>query len=185
MSDSDAYSKMPSGEARAADATEAKGERHERNRLITSRSEIESAMDGLLASATSLIRVFDRRIGSRFDAPKRIAVLRHLLLANRSNRIRIALHDVSNLVRDCPRLLALQRQFSHALAIHQTEPYLHAIADSIALADQHHCLHRFHQEHARASLIADDAEAVQPLSMRFEEIWQASHHAVGPSTLGL
>ena len=145
----------------------------------------ESALDELIANTTHTVRLFDRRIGGAFNAPRRYELLRQLLLAKRTNRVHIVLHETTNIVRDCPRLVLLLRQFSHGITIHQTLPAARRVYDPFAIADDARFVHRFHYDDVRAAATIGDVAATRTLLKRFDEIWQASAPAVAASTTGL
>jgi hypothetical protein len=111
--------------------------------------------------------------------------VRSFLLRSRANRLYVVLHDAGNLARDCPRMLNLLRQFSDAVAVHETEGQARRACDPVALADERDYLHRFHYDHARALLALDDPQGAHGLLQRFQEIWEASVPAVSATTLGL
>jgi hypothetical protein len=145
----------------------------------------EEALDELLANATSTVRIFDRVLGKGFNSPRRYDLLRELLLANRTNRVYVALHETANIVRDCPRLITLLKQFSHGLFIYQTLPAARRVYDPFAVADDTRFVHRFHHADVRGVATVGDVAATQLLMKRFDEIWQASAPAVSATTIGL
>jgi hypothetical protein len=145
----------------------------------------EEALDDLLANASHTVRIFDRRIGAAFNTQRRYELLRRLLLARRTNRVRIALHETANVVRDCPRLILLLRQFSHAISVHRTLPDARHVYDPFAVADDVRFVHRFHYNDIRGAAAIGDVAATQSLIKRFDEIWQASTPAVTANTAGL
>ncbi len=145
----------------------------------------EAALDELIAHATHTVRVFDKSIGRDFNTPQRYELIRRLLLASRANRVYIVLHGTTNIVRDCPRLMMLVRQFSHSLFIHQTLQAARGVYDPFAVADDARFVHRFHHADARGVATIGDVAATQLLLKRFEEIWQASTQAVTATTIGL
>jgi hypothetical protein len=152
---------------------------------LTGIAEYQAALDRLLARPQRTLRIFDRQLGRSFNAAVRQDLLRSFLLRSRANRVQIILHDASNLVRDCPRLINLLRQFSHAVAIQETEAHAKRVYDPFALADERDHLHRFHYEDARALLALDDPAGTQPFIDRFAELWEASSPAASGTTLGL
>ena len=147
--------------------------------------EYDHALDELITHSAHTIRLFDRRISSAFHSPQRYELLRRLLLARRTNRVRIVLHETGNIVRDCPRLLLLLRQFSHGIAIHRTLPAAHRVYDPFAIGDDTRFVHRFHYNDVRAAAVIGDVAATASLLKRFEEIWQASTPAVTAGKTGL
>jgi hypothetical protein len=149
-------------------------------------SEYRAAIDRLVARGRRTIRIFDRNLeGAGFNDASRFEALRSFLLLSRDNRLRIVLHDVALVQRDCPRLLLLLRQFSDAVSIHQTNQEARGIYDGILLADDAHYVHRFHFDHPRGEWVLNDIPRTQGLLRRFEEIWAASAAAVTATTLGL
>ena len=147
--------------------------------------EYEIALDTLLARPQRALRIFDRQLGASFNSADRHDLLRAFLLRSRGNRLYVVVHDASGLIRDCPRLANLLRQFSHAIAIHETEPEAKRVYDPLAIADEQDYLHRFHYEDSRALLALDDPQGAQNMLKRFTEIWEASAPAVSATTLGL
>src|SRR3990172_1835500 len=97
-------------------------ERMPGERPFEGRTAYEQALDELIANAAHTVRIFDRNIGRGFNSPQRCELLRRLLLARRANRVCLVLHDTANIVRDCPRLIVLLRQFSQGVRIRQTLP---------------------------------------------------------------
>lgn len=162
--------------------TPASDPRHEK---LTGNTEYEAALDRLLERPRRHLRIFDRQLGKGFNSIARQDLLRAFLLRNRANRVQIVLHDASNLVRDCPRLMNVLRQFSHAVAIHETEAHAKRVYDPFVLADDRDHLHRFHYDDSRALLALDDPAGTQPLLDRFEELWEASAPSSSATTLGL
>jgi len=154
-------------------------------RKLEGNAAYEEALDELIADATHTVRIFDRRISTAFNTPQRYELLRRLLLAKRTNRIRIVLHETGNIVRDCPRLMMLLRQFSHGLVIHQTLPAARGVYDPFAIADEARFVHRFHYNDVRGAATFGDVAATQLLRKRFEEIWQASAPTVTAHPSGL
>ena len=83
---------------------------------IDGNQEYEAALDTLFAQSGRMLRIFDRALSGAYNVPRRHELLRSFLLANRGARIQIVVHDASNLARDCPRLMNLVRDFSHAIS---------------------------------------------------------------------
>lgn len=145
----------------------------------------EQALDELIGNAARTVRIFDKNIGRGFNSPQRYELLRQLLLARRTNRVYIVLHETANIARDCPRLIMLLRQFSHAVSIHQTLPDARRVYDPFAVADDARFVHRFHYDDMRGVATVGDIAATGLLLKRYEEIWQASAPAVAATTIGL
>lgn len=154
-------------------------------RRLDGARDLAEGLDIVLRRARKSLRIFDNRLDRAFDHPERIAALRSVLRGDPTHRVRIVAHETANLAAECPRLLALQRQFATTLSIHQTEGQARRANDPIVVADDTACIHRFHFEQPGAALILDDPDAVRPLALRFEEIWESSALAVTGTVLGL
>ena len=152
---------------------------------LSGTKDYESAIDRVIALALGRVRIFDRRLGRDYNAQERVGLLRNFLLANPANRIAIVVHDADNIRTDCPRLVALQRQFGHALAIHRTQSLARGVYDPFCIADGSHYARRFHYNSMRGLLALNDPERTGDLVQRFQEIWEVSQPAVTPTTLGL
>ena len=145
----------------------------------------EAAVDRLIGMALGRIRIFDRQLNRSHNASARIAALRTFLLAAPSNRAAIVVHDAERIRTDCPRLVALQRHFAHAVSIHRTQSIARGVYDRFCVVDGSHYARRFHFDTLRGTLVLNDAEGAGELVQRFEEIWEASQPAVTGTTLGL
>lgn len=156
-----------------------------RLRKLDGASEYEAAFDTLLARKGRTLRIFDKQFGAAFGTSQRTHLLRGFLRASSAARVQIVLHEVSNLQRDCPRLISLLRQFSHAVEIHESEPQAKAVYDPFAVLDECHYVHRFHYDNPRALLGLDDPQGALVFVQRFAEIWEASTPAISGTTLGL
>jgi hypothetical protein len=156
-----------------------------RHTRLEGSTDFETALDTVIARATHRLRVFDRALGPRFDSARRHELLRGFLLANRANRLQIVLHEVDNVVRDCPRLVSLMRSRSGAISIHQTLPDAHGVYDPFAVADERDFVHRFHYEDTRSALALDDPHGARQFVERFEEILAASRPSIAAAPLGL
>jgi len=154
-------------------------------RAVDGNRDYDAALDLLLARPQRTLRIFDRQLNASYNSLQRCELLRAFLLRNRANRVFVVVHDAGNLTRDCPRLLNLLRQFSHAVTVHETDGEGKRACDPIALADERDYLHRFHYDQPRALLALDDPQGAHGLLQRFQEIWEASVPAVSATTLGL
>ncbi|MDB5810969.1 MAG: hypothetical protein JWN94_3091, partial [Betaproteobacteria bacterium] len=127
----------------------------------------DTALDELIANADHTIRIFDKNIGRSFNASQRCELLAQFLLARRTNRVRIVLHETANIVRDCPRLINLLKRFSHGLAVNQTLPAARRIYDPFAVADDTRFVRRFHYTDVRGEATIGDVAATSLLIKRF------------------
>lgn len=155
-------------------------------RQISGLAESRQAIDEVIAAVQTTLSIFDFTLDHRgFGEAVRIEKLRHFLLAGRSHRLRIALHEPGQLERQEPRLIALLRQLPGSIAIHRTVGQARNAMDPFVVADDHSVWHQMHHEQLRAIVALHSPADAAPLRDRFEEIWQLSEPAVGASTLGL
>lgn len=154
-------------------------------RRFESMLEYEAVIDSLIPLTQNVIRVFDKTPSRAFNSPQRHEALSRFLLASRTNRLTIILHETENLELNCPRLVLLLRQFSHAVSIRQTLRMARQVYDPFVIFDASHYVHRFHYDHLRAAQGTHDVLGAQQLLDRFEEILEASAPAVPASVSGL
>ncbi|MDO8893009.1 MAG: hypothetical protein Q8K43_06720 [Sulfurimicrobium sp.] len=148
--------------------------------------EYEQAIDTIIRQASHQLRIFDYDLRNQgYNSPQRFELLQNFLLANRTNQVTIVLHDTRYLASECPRMVNLIRQFSHAINVYQTTAEARVASDPFIIADDAHFLHRFHYEHPRAALSLHDKEAALDLIRRFNEIMELSEPAAPATTLGL
>jgi hypothetical protein len=154
-------------------------------RQVEGHAAYDAALDELIANAVHTVRIFDKNIGRNFNSPQRYELLGRFLLTDRANRVNIVLHDTSNIVRDCPRLMLLLKRFSHGIAIHQTLAAARRVYDPFAVADDTRFVRRFHYTDLRGVATLGDVAATRILIKRFNEIWEASAPSVAATTIGL
>src|SRR5258706_16268770 len=155
-------------------------------RRISGIVESQEAIDQVIATARTTLRLFDRTLGSRgFNSPKRAEALRQFLVAGRAHRLLIALHEPETLERDCPRLLQLLRQFPISIEIHRTLAQARMAYDPFIVADDHSVWHQLHFDQPRAIVALHSPADASPIQQRFDEIWEQSELAVSATTAGL
>ncbi|MGE5027900.1 MAG: hypothetical protein ACM3JK_05440, partial [Betaproteobacteria bacterium] len=171
-------------EARAvAENGEKSGLQH---RQLHGIEEYREALDVLVGMARQRLRIFDSNLEERgHNSPRSHDLLRTFLLGNRGNRLEIVLHDTDYLIRYCPRMLSLLKQFSHAVTITETTSQAKGVYDPFAVADQACYVHRFHYDAPQALLALHDVGGAHALNQRFEELKEASGPALSATTLGL
>ena len=155
-------------------------------RRISGIAESQAAIDEVIATARTTLRLFDFTLGSRgFNSPKRTEALRAFLIAGRAHRLLIALHEPQTLERDCPRLLQLLRLFPTSIEIHRTIGEAREANDPFLVADDHSVWRQIHFEQPRAIVALHSPVDALPIAQRFDEIWAQSELAVSATTLGL
>lgn len=156
------------------------------HRRLEGLQEYEQAVDLVIRQARHNLRIFSYNLrGEGYNSLTRIEALQNFLLMSRANRLTIVLHDTDYLTRECPRMMNLLQQFSHAISIYQTSDEARSISDPFIIADNDHYLHRFHYDHPRAALAINDKVGALELARRFNAIVEASEPAAPPTTLGL
>ena len=146
----------------------------------------QSAVDRLLEQPGRELRVFDPDGAAlRLNDPARIARLERFLVASRTRRIYLVVHNTDHLTRQCPRLLGLLRRFSHAMQINRTHEEIREVQDSYLLLDSVHYVRRPVAALPRGAMGLGDENEGQALRGRFGEIWSASYPAVSSTTIGL
>ena len=154
-------------------------------RLDTVAAQVE-ALDALVASATSAIRVFDVDLaGMGWNASSRIDALAAFLRGSRDARMQVIVHDTRHLEAACPRLLGLLRQWSAAMTIYRTGAEARHAMDPLTLVDGRHFMHRFHVAQPHAVLVMNDPARTSPLQRRFDEIWATGEPGLTATVLGL
>lgn len=155
-------------------------------RRLEGPQEYEQAIDAIIRQARQQLRIFDYDLRDEgYNSPRRFELLQNFLLASRANHLTIVLHDTRYLTSECPRMMNLVGQFSHAISIYQTTAEARVATDPFIIADDAHFLHRFHHDHPRAALSLHDKDAALDLIRRFNEILELSEPAAPPTTLGL
>jgi hypothetical protein len=146
----------------------------------------QTAVDRLMEQPGRELRVFDPDGATlRLNDPQRIARLDRFLLASRTRRFYLVVHDTDHLTRQCPRLLMLLRRFSHAMQINRTHEEIREVQDAFLLLDAMHYVRRPVASLFRGAMGLGDENEGQALRGRFGEIWSASYPAVSSTTVGL
>jgi hypothetical protein len=146
----------------------------------------QACVERLLAQPGRELRVFDPDGAAlRLNEAPRISALANFLLASRTRRIYLVVHNTDHLTRQCPRLLSLLRRFSHAMQINRTHEEIREVQDSFLLLDSMHYVRRPVAALFRGAMGLGDETESQALRGRFGEIWAASYPAVPSTTIGL
>ena len=146
----------------------------------------QTAVDRLMEQPGRELRVFDPDGAAlRLNDAQRIARLDRFLLASRTRRLYLVVHDTDHLTRQCPRLLTLLRRFAHAMQINRTHEEIREVQDAFLLLDGMHYVRRPVAGLFRGAMGLGDENEGQALRGRFGEIWSASYPAVPSTTVGL
>ena len=153
---------------------------------LSTLAEQTQAIDQLIALAQAHIRVFDQDLSQTgWQSALRADRLAAFLRQGRGRKLDIILHDTRYLQAACPHLLALLKNYGHALTVYQTGPEGKVATDPLLIVDGKHYLHRFHFEQPRATLGIDQSDQAQPLASRFNEIWATGEAGLSGTVLGL
>ena len=146
----------------------------------------QKSIERLLAQPGRELRVFDPDGAAlRLNDPARIEALAGFLLASRTRRLYLVLHDTDQVTRQYPRLLSLLRRFSHAMQINRTNEEIREVQDAFLLLDSVHYVRRPVATLFKGAMGLGDENEGQALRGRFGEIWAASYPAVSSTTVGL
>ena len=146
----------------------------------------QAAVERLLEQPGRELRVFDPDGAAlRLNDAGRIEGLERFLLASRTRRLYLVVHNTDHLTRQCPRLLTLLRRFSHAIQINKTHEEIRDVQDAFLLLDAVHYVRRPVAALFRGAMGLGDENEGQALRGRFAEIWAASYPAVPSTTVGL
>ena len=146
----------------------------------------QGAVERLLDQPGRELRVFDPDGAAlKFNDAGRIERLESFLLASRTRRLYLVVHDTDHITRQCPRLLMLLKRFSHAVQINRTQEEIREVQDAFLLLDSVHYVRRPVAQLFRGAMGLGDENEGQALRGRFGEIWAASYPAVSGTTTGL
>jgi len=146
----------------------------------------QACIERLLGQPGRELRVFDPDGAAlRLNEPARIEALAGFLLASRTRRLYLVVHNTDHVTRQCPRLLTLLRRFSHAMQINRTHEEIREVQDSFLLLDSMHYVRRPVAALFKGAMGLGDENEGQALRGRFGEIWAASYPAVSSTTIGL
>ena len=150
------------------------------------KADFHAAVDRLLEQPGRELRVFDPDLTSlRLNDPVRIETIARFLLASRTRRLYIAVHNTDHLTRQCPRMMTLIARFSHAIQVHRTHEEIRELQDAFLVLDAMHYIRRPVSQFFRGAMgLGDDTEGLA-MRGRFLAIWAASYPAVSATTVGL
>ncbi len=145
-----------------------------------------AALDTVCGLAQRTLNIFEKDFSDiGFNSEVRYNTLRRFLLAGTNHRLQLLAHDTQFLVRYCPRMMLLLREFSHSMFIYQTPPHLLNVTEPFTVADNAHYVRRYHFDDTRGLLANNDPEGARLLNSRFHEMWLSSHPGATPTRLGL
>jgi hypothetical protein len=146
----------------------------------------QAAVDRLLEQPGRELRVFDPDLAAlRVNDPGRIERLERFLLASRTRRLYLVVHNTDHVTRQCPRMMNLIARFSHAIQVNRTHEEIRELPDSFMVLDSMHYVRRPVAQFFRGAIGLGDEPEGLAMRGRFMEIWAASYPAVSGTTVGL
>ena len=146
----------------------------------------QQAVSRLLGQPGRELRIFDPDGTSlRLNEPARIGELERFLVASRTRRLYLVLHDTDHLTRQCPRMMSLLARFTHAVQINRTQEAIRELQDAFLVLDSQHYVRRPVAAFYRGAMGLGDESEGQAMRQRFAEIWEQSFPAVSSTTVGL
>lgn len=151
---------------------------------FSSRQAFQEQLLVCLARARLRLQLFDPDFALwGLGTPQADALLRRFLSGH--GRIELVAHSNTHLERDCPRLMRLLKDFSHAIECRVTNKSLRQLTDSFCIADGEHIVRRFHCDHLRGESVLDGPADTQLYAERFAAIWTETEPGLHVSTTGL
>jgi hypothetical protein len=150
------------------------------------RAGFQAAVDRLLEQPGRELRAFDPDGAAlQLNDPGRVDKVANFLLASRTRRLYIVVHDTEHLTRHCPRFMSLLARFAHAIQVNRTHEEIRELQDAFLVLDSLHYVRRPVAQFFRGAIgLGDDTEGLA-MRGRFGEIWSASFPAVSATTAGL
>jgi hypothetical protein len=150
------------------------------------RAGFQAAVDRLLEQPGRELRAFDPDgTALMLNDPGRIERIEKFLLASRTRRVYLVLHDTEHVTRHCPRMMTLLARFAHAIQVNRTHEEIRELQDSFMVLDSQHYLRRPVAAFFRGAIGRADENEALAMRGRFNEIWAASYPAVSATTAGL
>jgi len=146
----------------------------------------QAAVERLVAQPGRELRIFDPDgTALRLNDSARIEGFERFLVASRTRRIHLVLHDTEPFTRRFPRMLALLARYTHAIQINRTHEEIRNLQDSFLVLDAMHYVRRPVAAFFRGAMGLGDENEGLAMRGRFMEIWAASYPAVSHTTAGL
>lgn len=150
------------------------------------RAGFQAAVDRLLEQPGRELRAFDPDgTALMLNDPGRIERIEKFLLASRTRRVYLVLHDTEHVTRHCPRMMTLLARFAHAIQVNRTHEEIRELQDAFLVLDSLHYVRRPVAQFFRGAIGLNDETEGLVMRSRFGEIWSASFPAVSATTAGL
>jgi len=146
----------------------------------------QASIERLLEQPGRELRVFDPDGAAlRLNDAARIAGLERSLLASRTRRLYLVVHNTDHLTRKSPRMISLITRFSHAVQVNRTQEEIRELQDAFLVLDAAHYVRRPVAQFFRGAIGLHDETEGLVMRSRFMEIWAQSFPAVSSTTVGL
>ena len=150
------------------------------------RTGFQAAVDRLLEQPGRELRAFDPDGAAlQLNDPGRVEKIANFLLASRTRRLYLVVHETDHITRHCPRMMALLARFAHAIQINRTHEEIRELQDAFLVLESLHYVRRPVAQFFRGAIgLGDETEGLA-MRARVGEIWSASFPAISATTAGL
>jgi len=141
----------------------------------------------LLAQANKQIVLFDPDLSQcGLESPASIEALK-LFFERSANEdcLRLMVHRVDFVERECPRLARLFSDFEHRVRIRSTAGEHRSLEQAFMVADGSHVLTRFHNDDPRGKMSFDDTRSASQFLAQFESLWERGQSGPSIAPLGI
>jgi hypothetical protein len=144
------------------------------------------ALDLVIARATETLVIFDQHLKlGDYHSKQRYDRLNQFLASGPHTTLKMVLHDSEYFYQHCSRLQQLLSVYGHKFTIYMTNDHAKIAKDCFVIADQAHYIKRIHIDQARFKFGWDDAQTVQQLQTRFNELLEETTHTLTTTLMGL
>lgn len=99
--------------------------------------------------------------------------------------LRVMVHRVDFVERECPRLARLLAEFGHRVRIRSTAGEHRSLEQAFMVADGTHVLNRFHCDDPRGKTRYDDTRSASQYLAQFESLWERGQSGPSIAPLGI
>lgn len=156
------------------------------NKILIGERLYAEAINVILAIATKELLIFDQDLSrGDFASLEKHHLIQAFLADNINSHLTIVLQDTHYFRDSCPRLFNLLAVYGHKMTVYETNDTAKHAKDCFILADGQHYIKRIHIDQARFRYALNDAESVEVLNTRFEELLEATQDVVAVTQIGL
>lgn len=156
------------------------------NQILVGERLYAEAINVILENAQNELLIFDQDLShGDFASTQKYALLQQFLSRNVVSRLTIILQNAASFHEKYPRLFNLLGIYGHKMAVYETNDSVKHAKDCFILADGKHYIKRIHIDQARFKYALNDADSVEILHGRFEELLEATQGMIAVTKLGL